>query len=112
MIKTLLMVFIMASITYILRVIPITLIRKKIESPYIKAFLNYVPFAILGALTVPDVFYSTQNMTSAILGTVVALVVAYTGRGLLTVTVAAIVTVLLYDMRFQLLHMLFFWYFT
>ena len=100
MTKTLIMVVIMASITYILRVMPITLIRKKIKSPYIKAFLNYVPFAILGALTIPDVFYSTQDMTSAILGTIVALVVAYTGRGLLTVTIAAIVTVLLYGFIF------------
>lgn len=100
MTKTLLMVAIMASITYVLRVMPITLIRKKIESPYIKAFLNYVPFAILGALTIPDVFYSTQDMMSAILGTVVALAVAYTGRGLLTVTVASILTVLAYGVFF------------
>lgn len=100
MTETLIMVVIMASITYVLRVMPITLIRKKIKSPYIKAFLNYVPFAILGALTIPDVFYSTQDMMSAILGTVVALVVAYTGRGLLTVTVAAILTVLAYGVFF------------
>lgn len=100
MTRTLIMVAIMASITYVLRVMPVTLIRKKIKSPYIKAFLNYVPFAILGALTIPDVFYSTQDMISAILGTVVALVVAYAGGGLLLVTVAAIFTVLIYGCFF------------
>lgn len=100
MLKTLIMVLIMAVITYGLRVLPITLIRKKVKSPYLNAFLNYVPFAILGALTIPDVFYSTQDMTSAVLGTIVALIVAYTGRGLLTVTVSAILTVLLYGLLF------------
>lgn len=100
MTRTLIMVAIMASITYALRVLPITLIRKKVKSPYLNAFLNYVPFAILGALTIPDVFYSTSDMTAAILGTAVALIVAYFGRGLLTVTVAAIVTVLVYGLIF------------
>lgn len=100
MLRTLIMIAIMASITYALRVLPITLIRKKVKSPYLNAFLNYVPFAILGALTIPDVFYSTKDMASAILGTIVALIFAYFGRGLLTVTIAAIVTVLLYGFLF------------
>lgn len=100
MTRTLIMVLIMASITYLLRVLPITLIRNKVKSPYINAFLNYVPFAILGALTVPDVFYSTEDTISAILGTIVALIVAYMGRGLLTVTLAAIFTVLIYGFIF------------
>ena len=100
MTRTLIMVAIMASITYVLRVLPVTLIRKKVKSPYINAFLNYVPFAILGALTVPDVFYSTQETISAVLGTIVALIAAYMGRGLLTVTISAILTVLVYGLIF------------
>lgn len=100
MTRTLIMVAIMASITYVLRVLPVTLIRKKVKSAYINAFLNYVPFAILGALTVPDVFYSTQETISAVLGTIVALIVAYMGRGLLTVTISAILTVLVYGLIF------------
>lgn len=100
MTKYVIMVLIMAGITYFLRVLPVTLIRKKVKSPYINAFLNYVPFAILGALTIPDVFYSTQDIIAAVLGTFVALVVAYLGRGLLTVTIAAVVTVLVYGLIF------------
>lgn len=100
MTKYVIMVLIMAGITYFLRVLPVTLIRKKVKSPYINAFLNYVPFAILGALTIPDVFYSTQDIMAAVLGTFVALVVAYLGRGLLTVTIAAVVTVLVYGLIF------------
>ncbi len=94
------MAVIMAVITYLLRVLPITLIRKEIKSPFWKAFLNYIPFAILGALTVPDIFYSTQNISSAIAGTVAALIMAYFGRGLLTVAVSAIITVLLWGLFF------------
>lgn len=100
MTKYVIMVLIMAGITYFLRVLPVTLIRKKVKSPYINAFLNYVPFAILGALTIPDVFYSTQDIMAAVIGTFVALVAAYLGRGLLTVTIAAVVTVLLYGLIF------------
>ena len=94
------MAVIMAVITYLLRVLPITLIRKEIKSPFWKASLNYIPFAILGALTVPDIFYSTQNISSAIAGTVAALIMAYFGRGLLTVAVSAIITVLLWGLFF------------
>ena len=97
MIRTLVMVAIMATITYALRVLPITLIRRKVQSPFLNAFLNYVPFAILGALTIPDVFYSTQDIVPAIFGTIAAFLAAYFECGLLPVTIIAIATVLLYD---------------
>jgi len=100
--KLLIMTLIMAGITYLLRVLPITLIRSKIKSPFLNAFFNYVPFAILGALTVPDIFYSTQNLPCALIGTAVALIVAYRGHGLLTVSLSAIFSVFLAGTAFSL----------
>jgi Branched-chain amino acid transport protein (AzlD). len=88
-------VILMAIVTYIPRVLPIVIFRKEIKSRYIKSFLHYVPFAVLGALTFPDIFYSTGNIATAICGTVVALILAYRGKSLMTVAVGAIVTVYL-----------------
>jgi len=88
-------VILMAIVTYIPRVLPIVIFRKEIKSRYIKSFLHYVPFAVLGALTFPDIFYSTGNIATAICGTAVALILAYRGKSLMTVAVGAIVTVYL-----------------
>lgn len=50
---------VMAGVTYLIRMLPLTIFRKEIKSTFIKSFLHYVPFAVLGAMTIPDVLYST-----------------------------------------------------
>ncbi len=86
-------VILMAIVTYIPRVLPIVVFRKEIKSKYIKSFLRYVPYAVLGALTFPDIFYSTKNITTAVCGTIVALILAFKERSLLVVAIGAILTV-------------------
>ncbi|NLK99231.1 MAG: AzlD domain-containing protein [Clostridiales bacterium] len=86
-------VLLMALVTYIPRVLPIVVFRREIKSKYIKSFLRYVPYAVLGALTFPDIFYSTQNILTAICGTAVALILAYRNKSLVVVAIGAIVTV-------------------
>ncbi len=76
----------MAAITYLIRLLPLTFFRKKITNPYIKSFLNFVPFAVLGAMTFPDVFLSTGSTASGIAGVLVAFILSYMGKGLLTVS--------------------------
>lgn len=88
-------ILIMALVTYLPRVIPITLFRGRIRSRYIRTFLDYTPYAVLGALTFPEIFYATGNTISAIVGTAVALILAYFKRGLVVVALAAIFTVYL-----------------
>lgn len=83
-------VILMALITYIPRMLPITIFRKEIKSTYICSFLNYVPYAVLGALTFPDIFYSTHNLKTAIFGTIVAIFLAYKEKSLLIVAIGAI----------------------
>lgn len=80
---------IMALVTYLIRMLPLTLFRKKIKSQFVLDFLFYVPYAVLAAMTFPAVFYSSDGVISAIAGTAVALVLAFFERGLLTVAVAA-----------------------
>lgn len=83
----------MALVTYLPRVLPITIFRGRIRSRYIRTFLDYTPYAVLGALTFPEIFYSTGNVLSAVAGTSVALILAYFKRGLVIVALAAILAV-------------------
>ena len=64
----------MALVTYIPRVLPVTIFRKQIRSKFIRSFLDYTPYAVLGALTFPDVFTSTGHLYSAVGGTIVAVI--------------------------------------
>jgi branched-subunit amino acid transport protein len=83
----------MALVTYITRVLPISVFRKEIKSVYIKSFLHYVPYAVLGALTFPDIFYSTGSLITALCGTGVALILALKEKSLVFVALGAIITV-------------------
>ena len=80
---------VMAGVTYLVRMIPFTAFRKQIQSRFIKSILYYLPYAVLSAMTVPAIFYSTGNLTSAIVGTVVAIVVAFFEKPLIVVALAA-----------------------
>lgn len=91
--RVLICVILMALVTYIPRVLPVTIFRKQIKSRFIRSFLDYTPYAVLGALTFPDVFTSTGNLYSAAGGTAVAVFLGYKGKSLVVVAVAAIVTV-------------------
>lgn len=93
-------VLLMALVTYLPRVLPLVLFRKEITSPFIKSFLHYVPFAVLAALTFPDIFYSTGNFTTALCGTLAAVFLAYKNKGLVVVASAAILTVFLTGLIF------------
>lgn len=93
MTRVVICVLLMALVTYIPRVLPVTVFRKKIKSKYIRSFLDYTPYAVLGALTFPDIFYSTGHMISAAAGAVTAVVLGYFKRSLVEVAVAAIIVV-------------------
>ena len=86
---------VMAGVTYLIRMLPLTVFRKEIKSRFVMSFLHYVPYAVLGAMTIPDVLYSTGNLGTALVGLVVAVVLAWKGKGLLTVAIAACVAVAL-----------------
>ncbi len=91
MIRMLLYIAIMALITYLIRVLPITIFRKKITSIWLQSFLFYVPYAVLAALTFPAIFTATGMTSTSVAGTAVALVLAYFDRGLVVVAVGAVV---------------------
>ncbi len=90
-------IFVMAVVTYFIRMLPLTLIRGKIKSRFIKSFLNYVPYACLIAMTFPAVFYSAGNLAGIIAGVGVAIILALIGKGLVTVALAASLMVFLFS---------------
>ena len=61
-------IFVMAAVTYLIRMLPLTLIRKEIKSTYIKSFLYYVPYVTLAAMTFPAILSATANIWSALAG--------------------------------------------
>ena len=87
--RLILYIVVMAVVTYLIRMIPFTLFRKEIRSAFFRSFLAYVPYAVLGAMTFPSIFYATSSYPSAIAGTVVALALAFFRRSLLTVALGA-----------------------
>ena len=95
--RVLLSIAIMAIVTYLVRVSPLTLFRKQIKSKYIRSFLDYTPFAVLGVMTFPDVFTTTGSVYSAIAGTIVALILGYMRKGIVTCSCSAIVVVYLVE---------------
>ena len=86
---------VMAFVTYLIRVIPLTFFRKKIENPYIQSFLYYVPYTCLTAMTFPAIFYATNSVLSALAGVVAAVVLAFYNKSLVTVAAAACMAVFL-----------------
>ena len=86
-------ILVMAGVTYLIRVVPLVLFHKKIENRFVRSFLYYVPYACLTAMTIPDVFRSTSNLSSALTGLVVAVILALRRKSLLVVAIWACVAV-------------------
>ena len=88
---------VMAAVTYLIRMLPLTVFRREIRSVFVRSFLHYVPYAVLAAMTVPDVLYSAgyvsggdpEPLWCALCGLLTAVVLAWRGKSLLTVAIAA-----------------------
>ena len=82
-------ILVMAGVTYLIRMLPLALVKKEITSPFVKSFLFYVPYACLAAMTFPAILTSTASMISGAVGFAVALLVAYKEKSLVTVALCA-----------------------
>ena len=91
---------VMAGVTYLIRMIPFTLFRKEIRSPFFRSLLYYIPYAVLSAMTIPAIFTSTGDLTTALAGTAVAVVLAYLGKPLIVVALAGSAAAFLAGMIF------------
>ena len=91
------MLAVMALTTYFIRVTPMALFHRKLENRWFKDFMFYIPFCVLAAMTFPDVIYSTKSLTSGVAATVVALIMSWRKRDLLTVAIGAVLAAVLVE---------------
>ena len=96
-------IFVMAVTTYLIRAIPLTLLKKPIHSRFLRSFLHYVPTACLTAMTFPAILTATDHMVSGTAGLVVGVLLALKNRSLIVVAVASCATVFLVEQLMRLL---------
>lgn len=87
----------MALTTYLIRMLPLTLMKKKIKNPFMLSFLYYVPVVVLTCMTFPAVLTCTDSILSASIATILALLLAYNGKGLVSVAIAGVVCVFIIE---------------
>ena len=87
-----------AGTTYLVRMLPLVLMKGKITNRFLLSFLHYSPCAVLSVMTIPAIFSATGDVRAAAAGFVVAVILAWKGRSLLTVAAAACAAVLLTEL--------------
>ncbi len=81
----------MTIVTYIPRLLPLSVLSKRPMPPVVRRFLMYIPFTALGALLFPGVFKSIpEKPIAAVLGIVFAVIFAWVRGGLVFPVAAAI----------------------
>ena len=91
-------IVVMAGVTYLIRVLPLTLIRKEIKNTYIRSFLYYVPYVTLSVMTFPAILTATASVWSAVIALIIAIFLAYRGKSLFVVSLAACAAVFLTEL--------------
>ena len=96
--RILLSILTAAGVTYLIRVLPLTLIRRPIRNRFLRSFLTYVPYVTLAVMTFPAILSSTSSVWSALAGLVTAAVLAWLRQGLLKVSLGACAAVFLAEL--------------
>ena len=91
-------IFIMAAVTFLIRVLPLTLIRKKITNVTLRSFLYYVPYVTLAVMTFPAIIEATNSVWSGLAALIVGVLLAYFGVSLFGVAVCSCVVVLIIEL--------------
>lgn len=88
-------VLLMAGVTYVIRMLPMAVFQRRLENRFVRSFLAYVPYAVLSAMTFPQILYSAGGTAASAAGLLVAMVLAFRGKGLLVVALGAAAAALL-----------------
>lgn len=84
-----------AGVTYLIRMLPLVLVKKKIQNRFLLSFLYYIPYAVLSAMTVPAIFFATEHIISAVMGFAVAFALSFKNKSLVVVAASACIAVLI-----------------
>ena len=91
-------ILVMAAVTFLIRALPLTLIRRPIKSRFLRSFLYYVPYVTLAVMTFPDILHATDSVWSGLLALVAGVALAWSGQGLFVVAVASCVVVFISEL--------------
>lgn len=91
-------IFIMAVTTYLVRVLPLTLMRKEIKNKMVRSFLYYVPYVSLSVMTFPAILGATDSVWSGLAGLIAAVVIAWVDGNLFRVSIGACLAVFLVEL--------------
>ena len=80
---------VMALVSYAIRILPLTLIRKPIKNRFIQSFLYYVPYVTLAVMTFPAIIRATQTPISGAAALAAGIIAAWCGAGLFPVSSSA-----------------------
>lgn len=89
---------VMAGVTYAIRVLPLTLIRKQIKNQFLRSFLYYVPYVTLAVMTFPAILHTTQTPLAGVLAIIAGILLAWFGASLFQVSVLCCVTVFIVEL--------------
>lgn len=90
-------ILVMAVITYLVRAVPLTLLKKPIRSRFLRSFLHYVPTACLTAMTFPAILYAADHVISGAAGLLVGVLLAFKNKSLIVVAVASCAAVFIVE---------------
>jgi len=88
-------IFIMGAVSYAIRVLPLTLIRKQIKNRFIQSFLYYVPYVTLAVMTFPAIIQATQSPWAGGIALAIGILTAWLGFDLFKVAVSCCAVVLI-----------------
>lgn len=100
--KLICIVFVLCAVMIFLKTSPMIFMKNKVKNKFLKSFLAYIPCAVLTSMTFPEVFSSTSTPWSASIAVVVAVVLAYFGRSLISVTIFSTITVFIVEQLIKL----------
>lgn len=87
-----------AGVTYLVRMLPLVLMKKKIRNRFVLSFLHYIPYAVLSVMTIPAIFTATGEPLSAAAGFLVAMLLAWRGGSLVQVAAVSCAAVLVMEL--------------
>ena len=92
-----------AGVTYLIRMLPLVLVKKKITNRFILSFLYYIPYAVLSVMTIPAIFYAAPSKIAACVGFITALILAYKEKSLVTVAGFSCAAVFILEMLIKII---------
>lgn len=90
-------ILVMFGVSYAIRVLPVTLIRKPIKNRFLQSFLYYVPYVTLAVMTFPAIVHATQSPIAGVAALIVGIITAWCNFGLFKVAATCCATVLLLE---------------